>query len=128
MQMLLYNHPVNDARSAQGRWTVNSFWVHGAGVLPNKPASPAPQLALSLREPALREDAAAWQQAWQETDRTLCAEWRNRLRTRPVTLTLCSEHAAHTYQSRTLSPLQQLWHRAQRVLQPQTVTQALLAL
>ena len=28
MQMLLYQHPVNDQRSLQGKWTVNSFWVH----------------------------------------------------------------------------------------------------
>ncbi|MFM1764286.1 MAG: hypothetical protein RIU71_49, partial [Pseudomonadota bacterium] len=28
MQMLLYQHPVNDLRSQHGRWAVNSFWVH----------------------------------------------------------------------------------------------------
>ncbi|MCE2857104.1 MAG: hypothetical protein LW705_05730 [Comamonadaceae bacterium] len=28
MQMLLYQHPVNDERSLKGRWTVNSFWMH----------------------------------------------------------------------------------------------------
>ena len=128
MQMLLYNHPVNDARSAQGQWTVNSFWVHGAGVLPHPPTGPAPHLALGLREAALSEDAQAWAQAWQALDATVCAEWHSRMRTRPVTLTLCSEFSAHTYQTRALSSLQQLWQRAQRVVQPQTPTKALLAL
>ena len=34
MQMLLYTHPVNDVRAAQGLAPVNSFWVSGAGALP----------------------------------------------------------------------------------------------
>jgi hypothetical protein len=128
MQMLLYNHPINDARSDQRQLTVNSFWVHGAGVLTNKPSTPPPHMAQALREPALREDAQAWTQAWREIDATLCADLRRRMGTRPVTLTLCSEHAAHTYQATARSPLQQLWQRAQRLLQPLTVHTALQAL
>jgi len=31
MQMLLYTHPVNDKRAAQGLLEVNSFWVSGTG-------------------------------------------------------------------------------------------------
>ena len=31
MQMLLYNHPVNDQRQARGLPTVNSFWISGTG-------------------------------------------------------------------------------------------------
>ena len=96
MQMLLYNHPVNDARSAQRQLTVNSFWVHGAGVLTNKPCTPAPHMAQALREPALREDAQAWTQAWREIDATLCADLRQRMGSRPVTLTLCSDCLLYT--------------------------------
>ena len=33
MQMLLYTHPVNEAREGQRLPTVNSFWVSGAGSL-----------------------------------------------------------------------------------------------
>jgi hypothetical protein len=136
MQMLLYNHPVNDARSARGQLTVNSFWVHGAGVLTQPSAAPAPYMTTALREAALREDAQAWLQAWREIDATLCAKLCADLyqrtgmgmATQPVTLTLCSEHAAHTYQATAQSSLQQLWQRAQRVFQPLTVQTALLAL
>ncbi len=128
MQMLLYNHPVNDARSGQGQLTVNSFWVHGAGVLTHMPAAPAPHMTAALREAALREDAQAWLKAWHETDATLCADLRQRMGSRPVTLTLCSEHAAHTYQIQTASPLKQLWQRTQRLLQPVSVQTALQAL
>ena len=138
MQMLLYNHPVNDARSARGQLTVNSFWVHGAGVLTQRSAAPAPLMSTALREAALREDAQVWLQAWREIDATLCAKLCADLyqrsgtgmgmATQPVTLTLCSEHAAHTYQATAQSSLQQLWQRAQRVFQPLTVQTALLAL
>jgi hypothetical protein len=38
MQMLLYNHPVNDAREATGILSLNAVWLSGCGVLP----SPAP--------------------------------------------------------------------------------------
>jgi hypothetical protein len=85
-------------------------------------------MAQALREPALREDAQAWTQAWREIDATLCADLRQRMGSRPVTLTLCSEHAAHTYQATARSPLQQLWQRAQRLLQPLTIQTALQAL
>ena len=128
MQMLLYNHPVNDARSAQGQLTVNSFWVHGAGAMTHMPAAAAPHMTPALREAALREDAQAWLQAWRETDATLCADLRQRMGSRPVTLTLCSEYAAHTYQVQPASPVQQLWQRAQRLWQPLTVQTALQAL
>ncbi|MBK6999766.1 MAG: hypothetical protein IPH35_07310 [Rhodoferax sp.] len=33
MQMLLYTHPVNDAREARGVPSVNAFWVSGTGTL-----------------------------------------------------------------------------------------------
>ena len=32
IQMLLYNHPVNDAREAQGLPVINSLWCYGLGV------------------------------------------------------------------------------------------------
>ncbi len=132
MQMLLYNHPVNDARSTQRQLTVNSFWVHGAGVLTHKPLgsepAPAPQMAQALREPALREDAQAWTQAWREIDATLCADLRDRTGSRPITLTLCSEYAAHHYQTTTQTQIQQIWQRAQRLFKPLTVHTALQAL
>jgi hypothetical protein len=109
MQMLLYNHPVNNARDARRQITVNAFWLHGAGSLPaNTPAS-VPTLSVSddLRQSALRGDVQAWRQAWQQIDATALADLLADLKaTGQATLSLCSEHAAHTY---TAAPA--AWHQ-----------------
>ncbi|HZV97682.1 MAG TPA: hypothetical protein VFF74_01705 [Methylophilaceae bacterium] len=39
IQMLLHEHPVNQAREAAGELPVNSIWFAGGGVLPAKPQS-----------------------------------------------------------------------------------------
>jgi hypothetical protein len=45
LQMLLHEHPVNRAREVQGRLTINSVWLWGAGVLPGVvPAAGLPPL------------------------------------------------------------------------------------
>jgi hypothetical protein len=80
VQMLLYTHPLNDAREAAGLPTVNSFWLSGCGRLPAATAA-ASGLAMGaaaapavlqvddrLRGPALAEDWAAWCEAWQTLD------------------------------------------------------------
>jgi len=36
LQMLLYDHPVNQQREAEGKLTVNSLWLWGGGALPDK--------------------------------------------------------------------------------------------
>jgi hypothetical protein len=111
MQMLLYTHPVNDARSARGLLPINSFWVSGTGSLPDDfSATPdsANTVLDALRAASLRDDAAAWTQAWQALDtgaiQTLLKQAR---RGEPVELTLCGETAAQTY---SLQP-QGLWTR-----------------
>ena len=35
MQMLLFDHEVNQAREARGELAVNSVWLHGGGILPS---------------------------------------------------------------------------------------------
>jgi len=107
MQMLLYNHPINDARMARGQLTVNSFWVHGAGQLA-APASTAPDndvvLVDALRTPTLRGDLQAWQAAWRQIDAQQLAP----LLGRANGLSLCSESAAHTYQQTPATWLQRV--------------------
>ena len=122
MQMLLYNHPVNDARMARGQLTVNSFWLHGAG-------HPAPVTAAAgafRRIDALQEAATqgplAWQQAWQTLDAQVLAPLVHT--DTPLQLSLCSESTAHTWQR---SP--QGWtQRLRRLLQPVRADAALRAL
>lgn len=128
MQMLLYTHPINAEREAQGLPAINSFWISGTGVLPVNgaaPAGPAVQLIDTLRQPALDENWPAWQQAWQTLDAN---ELRQAVQTlqqgQPVTLTLCGEHASQCWQSAPLS----LWQRLHRNWRPRPFHQWLEAL
>lgn len=98
MQMLLYTHPVNDARAARGRSSVNSFWVSGTGAWPAGP-EPLPPDAIttahSLQDAALRSDWAAWAQAWADTDSQACRRLLECLPGEPDSrLVLCGERGA----------------------------------
>jgi hypothetical protein len=111
MQMLLYTHPVNDARIARRLLPINSFWISGTGSLPDDftASDNAGATVLdALRDASVRDDGAAWAQTWQALDasaiKTLLAQAR---RGEPVELTLCGETAAQTF---TLQP-QGLWTR-----------------
>ncbi len=112
MQMLLYTHPVNDARTEQGLLPINSFWLHGAGAVPadfRAPALEAPLMPLTLREAAVREDWAAWGQAWQALDGGPVAQALALAEQgQPVTLTLCGESNALRFERLPRSLLQRL--------------------
>lgn len=110
MQMLLYTHPINDARSARGAPIINSFWVHGTGPAgteqPNR-LTTAPELTLA----AMQNNPIAWSQAWQALDNTVLHQAVEKLQKgETVELTLCGlERALHyTYQ-----PIS-WWQRCQR--------------
>jgi hypothetical protein len=110
MQMLLYHHPVNDAREARGVPVVNSFWISGTGALPELPHQaatvPKPVLVTSLRDAALREDWPAWVQAWQALDATECAALLATLKQGGrAELTLCGERNAQTFMTKPASIL-----------------------
>ena len=137
VQMLLYTHPLNDAREAAGLPTVNSFWLSGCGRLPADGASAgasagalaaasAEPVALlvddRLRAPALAEDWAAWCEAWQALDAG------------PIThllgagtgarLTLCGERRAQAW----APAAQGLWQRVAGAWRKPSVHTALEAL
>ena len=101
MQMLLYNHPVNDARAARGVPVVNSFWLSGTGTLSPRTTAPnatPPTVVNTLREPALQDNWTAWAQAWQALDATEGAALLAALnRGEPGQLTLCGERHAQTF-------------------------------
>ncbi len=103
MQMLLYTHPVNDARQTTGLPPVNAFWVHGAGSLPEQPETeqiPPVQSITALRSPALQENWPAWAAAWQQIDSThLAAACTHLSQGESVQLTLCGERSALQYRS-----------------------------
>ena len=105
MQMLLYTHPVNEAREQRGLLPVNSFWVDGAGALPvgwaaSGPASGLAEVRLDerLRGATMQGDAAAWGLAWQQLDDEALPPLLQALEAgRAVYLTLAGERAAAAF-------------------------------
>jgi hypothetical protein len=107
VQMLLYEHPLNERREAQGLLPVNSFWLSGCGVA-QPVAGPAPRVEERLRRAALGEDWAAWVKAWDVLDAELAAA-------PPATLTLCGERSAACFERTppgVMQRLRTLFHRA----------------
>jgi hypothetical protein len=124
MQMLLYQHPVNDERSLKGRWTVNSFWLHRR-LEQLYPDSADFGVALDLRETVEPFNAKLWQQAWQHLDTTLCTSLYQALdQNHEISLSLCSETTWRHYRPQAASWLNKL----QRLIQPVSVSQELRAL
>jgi hypothetical protein len=102
MQMLLYTHPVNEARTEQRAYPVNSFWVSGSGVLTTSISTSTPPLMpLPLMHAALQQDWLSWGQAWAQLDGTVCVDLLRIVEKdgppERATLTLCGERSAQTY-------------------------------
>ena len=94
MQMLLYTHPINDARAESDLPPVNTFWVHGAGRLgtPAPKQSTAPQMPTTQLEPAIRGDWRSWAEAWRALDAGPIAALDAQVAGgAKATLTLCGE-------------------------------------
>ena len=100
MQMLLYTHPINDARAQRRVPAINSFWLSGTGELPGN-SMPSPVIAEtddSLRLCALRDDAPGWTEAWQMLDaQRIPALLADCERGAAVRLTLCGDKAARSF-------------------------------
>ncbi len=124
MQMLLYTHPLNDARSARGLPTVNSFWLSGTGALPSTRSTSAQDvnLARHLAQPAFSDDWVAYGLAWGQLDATLIAGHLARQSAgESVRLTLCGECHAQTFETTQHG----LLTRISRFLSPQPALQLL---
>ena len=97
VQMLLYSHPLNDAREAQGALPVNSFWLSGCGRRQDVEGE-EPHADTRLRAPLLSEDWAAWAEAWRALDADALAPLADALeRGEPASLTLCGERFAQRF-------------------------------
>jgi hypothetical protein len=113
MQMLLYTHTVNDARNRTKTAAINSIWLHGTGYFTESKPRVSTNIDINmprnLADAALREDWPAWAKAWEQLDATLCADLLKRIQTgEPVTLTLCGERSALTYELRPKRALERL--------------------
>jgi hypothetical protein len=98
LQMLLYTHPLNEAREARGDEPLNTVWISGSGRRqPLREAEPV-TVDARLRAPALREDWPAWTAAWRSLDDGPLREALDRLRGgAPLRLTLCGERHAQSF-------------------------------
>jgi hypothetical protein len=103
MQMLMYTHPINEARSAQRLLPVNSIWFSGTGDLPAglKPHSATPQVHAPrmLADAALPGDWQAYAQGWAAVDALAQALLQRQDAGEALQLTLCGERRAQTYES-----------------------------
>ncbi len=127
MQMLLYRHPVNDARAAKGRLTVNSFWISGTGTLPDNALEKSDTMSVHhpLEAAALRDDAHAWTQAWHTLDATLLSTLlRQAKANQPLELTLCGERMAAGFVLQNTA----WWNRIQRKFTTPTPVELLATL
>lgn len=110
VQMVLHRLPLNEAREARGELSVNTTWLSNCGKAQPARSEALPTLDDRLRAPALNEDWATWQHAWQALDAGPIAQALSALdRGTPVQLTLCGErHADHYALPATTSLLQRL--------------------
>jgi hypothetical protein len=107
MQMLLYTHPINEARTSQRQLPVNSIWFSGTGDLPERGRRPAAtperqqlNAPRTLADAALRDDWQAYADAWAALDAHEAKHWLARQSAGEVVrLTLCGERSAQTFES-----------------------------
>lgn len=99
VQMLLYTHPLNGEREAQGQAVVNALWLSGCGRH-QAAATGGVQLDDRLRSALLSEDWAAWADAWRALDAGPVAALDAALaRGEPaLALTLCGERFAQRFE------------------------------
>ena len=114
VQLLLYPHPINEAREARGELAMNSFWLSGCGT-----AQPADRAAVevdaSLRGPLVDGDATGWASAWAALDAGPIARLLQRAEKAdgPLALTLCGERSAQRYE-----PAPRSWWQRLRATAP----------
>jgi len=118
VQMLLYQHPINDAREQAGLATVNSFWLSGCGQTPPRTSQPAGTTLISaLRAPLLADDMPLWLEAWSYVDGTAMKDALSAVRAgQDIRLTLCGERHAVTLAPKLAMGLgARLWQSLQRL-------------
>jgi hypothetical protein len=98
VQMLLHDHPLNEAREAAGALAVNSFWLSSCGA--RQPESNADvRCDERLRGPALQNDGPAWREAWRALDAAAIGPLLDAAaRGEPVRLSLCGERSSAEFE------------------------------
>ena len=118
-QMTLHQHPLNEAREAEGLLPVNSFWLSGTGATQPPAVTDGLQIDERLRGPALADDWTTWAEAWASLDAGPVAALLHRAEAgQPVQITLCGERHAQTF-----APTERPWWR-RGLLAPRRVNPA----
>ena len=101
MQMLLYVHPINDARGANRQTSINSFWLSGTGALREAAiANPAVTVHRGLLPAAFSDDWAAFAAAWAQFDATELAQLVSLQQSgQTVRISLCGQANAVTFET-----------------------------
>ncbi|NLC36555.1 MAG: hypothetical protein GX772_08965 [Alcaligenaceae bacterium] len=78
LQMLWFDHPVNQQRESRGLRPINSVWLYGGAAPAQLAAAPAtladpPQVLRALHGPALVQDWGSWLQELEKLDREVFA-------------------------------------------------------
>ncbi len=99
VQMLLHEHPLNEARQDRGALPLNSLWLSGTGAVPPSAAVPGEVVLDSrLRQGAVNEDWPGWLRAFAELDAGPIQHWQAQVGHNPAArLTLCGERGAATW-------------------------------
>lgn len=109
MQMLLYTHPVNEARQQRRQITVNSIWFSGSGKLETMPSQTHAHISRLLAPSAMAEDWPGYAQAWSEVDRgPACELLAKQQAGQTVRLSLCGERSSLTLETAPRSLLSRL--------------------
>ncbi len=113
VQMLLHQHPLQEAREAAGELLLNSVWISGCGSMLGQGSLPAGlTIDSSLRAPLLAGDWPAWAMAWAQLDADLVAQALTKAQAGDaVQLTLCGERFAQTFSMSQRSVWQRLWQK-----------------
>lgn len=123
VQMLLHQHPVNEAREARGALPVNSFWLSGCGHA--QPVTAEVSVDDRLRAPLLAEDWAGWADAWRALDAEVLGPLAGAAaRGGAMALTLCGERGWQRYDAVPRSLWQRLGDRF-KTIEPHSVLTAL---
>jgi hypothetical protein len=102
MQMLLYTHPINDARAARREPPINSLWFSGTGPLRASPISAHDtHMSPLLASAAMSGNWPAYAKAWQRLDEEAVRPLLERQRSgQTVRLSLCGERGWVTLETR----------------------------
>ncbi|MDR0458740.1 MAG: phosphoglycerate mutase [Burkholderiaceae bacterium] len=123
LQMLIYAHPVNDARERAGLAAINALWLHGAGRLA-QPVTPAPGVLVARDLVSAPGNGV---QVWQGLDAGPLADLLARVQQdskkgATARLTLCGPRRARTWVA---APGASWRAVARRLLRPVPVAAAL---